>query len=425
MTGLGRAAHLSEVDYIALAIPAFFALMGLEWLVARWRGMSVYRFSDWVANLGCGIAQQTFKVALALFTFLAYRFLYENHRWLELDVANPWVWVLGFVGIDLAYYWFHRLSHEINFLWAAHVVHHQSEEYNLGVALRQSTLQGAFSWPFYLPLALIGLPPVVFGPMISVNLLYQFLIHTRLVGRLGPLEWVLNTPSHHRVHHGQNPQYIDRNHGGTLIVWDRLFGTFEPEGERVIYGVTEPPGSWNPVFANVHHWILSWRRMRLARNPMDKLRVWIRRPGFVPEGVPEFGKRQDPTEVYDPPVGPAVRVYAAVQLLGLAGATTAYLFVRAQVDPAPLVAWGASIIASAGSLGGLLDGARWARTTEVLRPFAVVAVFAGLMPDRLLAPGPGLALVSLAAASALWSAWAVRVDRGDSLSPGPVEPLHE
>lgn len=388
-----------------MAIPAFFLLMGLEWVVARIQRVRVYRFSDWVANLGCGIIQQTFKVALASFTFLAYRYLFEHHRLLELDAGQWWVWAVAYLGWDLAYYWFHRLSHEVNFLWSAHVVHHQSEEYNLGVALRQSALQGGFSWPFYLPLALLGIPPLVLAICASINLLYQFIIHTRTVGKLGPLEWFMNTPSHHRVHHGQNPQYIDRNHAGTFIIWDRMFGTFEPEGEAVIYGVTEPPLSWNPLFANLHHWQLSLRRARAAHTWAGALGVWLKRPGHVPDGATEDGKRADPREKYDRRSPAPVVAYAAVHLLLIAGATTAYLFLEDQTPGAAVCAWGAGIIASAGSLGGLLDGAGWARVTELIRPFAIVAGLLVLTP-ALAAPGPvaGLLVAASVSAGALWLA---------------------
>ena len=170
-------------------------------------------------------------------------------------------WVIGaqvlfFVYLDdFLYYWFHRLSHEINAFWAAHVVHHQSEEYNLAVALRQGTFQGVFSWVFYLPLAVLGFPPLVFLTVSSIDTLYQFWIHTRVIGRLGPLEWVLNTPSNHRVHHAKNPQYIDKNCGGALIIWDRMFGTYAAEVEPPVFGVLEmPTRPFNPFYLQLYLW---------------------------------------------------------------------------------------------------------------------------------------------------------------------------
>lgn len=404
------------VDFIALSIPVFFALMGLEWVVARFKGVDVYRFSDWVANLGCGIVQQTSKVALGLVTGVGYVYLYANHRILTLGADQWWVWVLCFLGVDFCYYWFHRLSHELNFMWAAHVVHHQSEEYNLGVALRQSAFQGLFSWAFYLPLAVVGFSPWVTGVVRALNTLYQFWIHTQLIGRLGPLEWVLNTPSHHRVHHGQNPQYIDRNHAGALIIWDKMFGTFEPEKEKVLFGVTEPPNSWNPVFANFHHLKLTWSRMVRARRLTDKVKVWWAMPGYLPEGVLPEGKRTNPSDKYDTPVGGALVGYVAAQFAVLAAATTAYLFYRRVVEPEAVGAWGLAIIATAGTLGALLDGRRWALSVEASRPAIVAAVFALIFPEQLLRPLPILVLGLSSVLSAVWLGFAVRVGGGDIFS---------
>ena len=187
-----------------------------------------------------------------------------------------------FIGIAFAYYWFHRSSHRINFLWAAHVVHHQSEEYNLAVALRQSSLQPFFSWVFYLPLAILGFPPKMFFTLVAVNVLYQFWIHTRLLGRLGPFEWILNTPSHHRVHHGQNPQYIARNHGGTLIIWDRMFGTFQVEEETPRYGLKRDFDSQNPFVVWISEIPGLYRDIRRAQSWRSALQYLIRPPGWHP-----------------------------------------------------------------------------------------------------------------------------------------------
>jgi hypothetical protein len=153
--------------------------------------------------------------------------------------------------VDFCYYWFHRASHRINFLWAGHAVHHQSEHYNLSVALRQGVVQSLFSWICYLPLALLGFPTWMFLIMSSLNTLYQFWIHTEFIKRMGWFEILFNTPSHHRVHHGKNLQYIDKNYGGSLIIWDKLFGTYEREDAPSDYGTTEPLNSWDPFFANV------------------------------------------------------------------------------------------------------------------------------------------------------------------------------
>ncbi|NNE55645.1 MAG: sterol desaturase family protein, partial [Flavobacteriales bacterium] len=213
-------------NIIILSIPIFFLLIGLEliWdLVQRKRGKpGVYRLNDALTNISCGIIDQVTGIFAKLFTIgtyvIAFNLAREVFPW---QMPENWMWfVVAFVAIDFAYYWSHRLSHQVNLFWTGHVVHHQSEDYNLSVALRQGAFQKILMFWVYLPLAAIGLPPAWFVISLAINLLYQFWIHTEAVGKMGPLEFILNTPSHHRVHHGRNPKYIDRNHGGIFIVWD-------------------------------------------------------------------------------------------------------------------------------------------------------------------------------------------------------------
>lgn len=207
---------------------------------------------DAFANIGCGVVEQLTGLFVKVFTIALYSYVYQEFRLFTLPTSWPWL-VLLFIGIDFAYYWAHRMSHEVNLFWIGHVVHHQSEDYNLSVALRQGALQKIFTSPFFLPLAVLGFSDEWFLFLSAFNTLYQFWIHTEWINKLPTwFEFLFNTPSHHRVHHGRNAQYIDKNHGGTLIIWDRLFGTFEPEGEKVQYGVTLPVRSWNPLWA---HWL--------------------------------------------------------------------------------------------------------------------------------------------------------------------------
>lgn len=168
-----------------------------------------------------------------------------------MNTQSIFSWLLLWIGVDFFYYWYHRVSHRNSFFWIGHSVHHQSEHFNLSVALRQGYFQTLTSWVFYLPLALIGFPTWMFVIVASVNTIYQFWIHTESIRKMGWFEKIFNTPSHHRVHHGKNPQYIDKNYAGSLIIWDKLFGTFEPEEAPADYGVTEPLDSWNPFYANI------------------------------------------------------------------------------------------------------------------------------------------------------------------------------
>src|ERR1700733_5274013 len=245
-----------EEKYVALEIPFFILMMGVEGALARRNPGLRYRFADSITNLSCGIGQQVLEPFLRTLGLATYILLYAKLRVFTVPASSIVGWVALLLGVDFFYYVFHRASHRVNVFWAAHVVHHQSEEFNLSVALRQSWIEIVVSWVFYLPLAIVGFSPAAFVAMSTLNTLYQFWIHTRLVKRLpAPFDWVLNTASHHRVHHGVNPKYIDTNYAGIFILWDRLFGTFQVEEEEPVYGTVKPLASFNPLWANAHYWV--------------------------------------------------------------------------------------------------------------------------------------------------------------------------
>jgi alkylglycerol monooxygenase len=396
-----------ERSYVQLAIPVFFLLIGVELAAARLLERDSYRLADSVNDLSCGILQQVVELFLKTALFAGYAWLF-GHRLFGISDGAAWAWVACFLGVDFLYYWFHRWSHEVNAGWAAHVVHHQSEEYNLAVALRQGAFQPVFSWVFYLPLALVGFPPPMFLAVSSFNTLYQFWIHTRLIGRLGPLEWLLNTPSHHRVHHARNPRYIDRNHGGTLIVWDRLFGTFREEADEPVYGTAKPLASWNPVWAHLHYWFELWRLARRSHGPLERLRVLWERPGWRPDAL---GGYTAPAEVeratqrkYDVALPKLTKAYVLVQFGIVTAASVVFLAGAGRMQAWPRAAAAGAILASLLSLGGLLDRRGWAPPVEVLRLTVLVPGLA-----LLLASGPVVGgTLALVAASLAWLRAAVR-----------------
>jgi alkylglycerol monooxygenase len=326
---------------IALAIPVFFALIGVELLVAHLQGRrDLYRFSDAITALSCGIGSQVSKVFLGAALVGVYWAVWELARPLHEAIVpwgpfSGWAWVVALLAVDHQYYWWHRHSHRINILWAAHVVHHQSQEYNLAVALRQALFTSVTSLPYYLPLAVLGVHPVVFALAIAINTLYQFWIHTRTVGRLGPLEWVLNTPSHHRVHHGINPEYIDKNHAGMLIVWDRLYGTFIEEGEEPVYGTVQVLDSYDPIWANFAYWGHLWRLFRRARTWRDRLYVWVAPPEWTPEGPKPIPPVDRATyRKWDVPLARGVGPYVAVHFIAVATPGIVWLlWASAEGDP--------------------------------------------------------------------------------------------
>jgi sterol desaturase/sphingolipid hydroxylase (fatty acid hydroxylase superfamily) len=404
---------------IEASIPLFFLLIIVELLVARRRQSAVYRLNDSISDLSCGILSQllgVFTKLLVLGTYVWFAaHLSLQHfgllpAWIErvpfgglavpgasgIDWAAWGSWTAAFLLVDLAYYFLHRYSHTIHVLWAGHVVHHSSEEYNLTVALRQSALHGILSWVFFIPLAIIGLPWQLFAACYALNLVYQFWIHTREIDRLPlGLEWWLNTPSHHRVHHGVNPQYQDKNYAGALIIWDRLFGTFEPEQEPVVYGITTPLESWNPVWANVHifadivHDAVRTRRWR------DKWRVVFGHPGFRPADLAAHSAVKMAWPLHAPQFDPVVpRVhqwYAAAQFLAILVAAYLTLVNASTMAAHEIAAMLFVVTIGLANVGAIFEGRSWVFGMEFAR-LATIAVAASIVVVR----GEHVALASVA-----------------------------
>lgn len=275
------------MDFILYAVPFFFVLIAAELLADRWRGVSNYRVADAINSISTGVLSTTTGLLTKGVGLVTYAFAIKHLALFELSADSIWTWVFAFVFYDFCYYWLHRMGHERNILWAAHSVHHQSEDYNLSTALRQTSTGFLLGWIFYLPMAVSGVPLLVFVSVAGLNLLYQFWVHTRHIPKLGWFEWFFVTPSNHRAHHAQNALYMDRNYGGVFIIWDRLFGSFQEEddNEPVIFGVTTSLASWNPVWANVQFYAQLWADARRAESTWDKLRIWFMRTGWRPADV--------------------------------------------------------------------------------------------------------------------------------------------
>ena len=365
---------------MAWAIPGFFVLIAIELAVARWRGRAgAYRGSDAINSLGLGMLSQVVGVFTKLVSVGIYAWCARHWALLRLPADSAWVWASGLLLYDFLYYGFHRGSHRVGVLWASHVVHHQSERYNLTTALRQPSTGWLLGWLFYLPMALLGYPVAVFVVVALIDLLYQFWVHTEQVGKLGWFDRVFCSPSNHRAHHAVNDRYLDRNYGGILIVWDRLFGTFieEDDTDPPVYGTRSPLQSWNPLWANAEvYWALA-KDAAYARRWRDKLQVWLRPPGWRPADVaarfpkPAFDIAHAP---FDPPLSRMLRGYCLFQfaLLLLMGMHFLGL--------APTLAWPVALayalwlVFGLCVLGALLEGRRGALWLEALRVLAVALV---------------------------------------------------
>jgi len=373
--------------------------------------LSYYRFNDAVTNLSLGIGSTVTGIFLKTLTVLAYIKLYEISP-LQGKIPNTWwVWVLLFLGADFFYYWFHRLAHEISIMWGSHAVHHQSEEYNLTVALRQAWYQGAFSFVFYLPLAVLGFNPVMFFVVSQVITLYQFWIHTKLINKMpAPFEYIFNTPSHHRVHHGVNPQYIDKNHAGTLIIWDRMFGTFEPEQEEVVYGITKQAKSWNPIWVNFEYWVDLGSNLFKVRHLRNAVLMLVKMPGWKPD---ELGGISQPGPVtpatfhkYDTEISPGLNYYVLFQFIIILIASTSFLVFQGQSpvnDSLGLkISLAGLIVFSLLNIGGIFEQRRWVLVSEYLRIFILAYVIIVLLNNETLGNALGISTIVVSLISLVW-----------------------
>jgi sterol desaturase/sphingolipid hydroxylase (fatty acid hydroxylase superfamily) len=271
-------------DLLTPAVPFFVITVIVEGLVvkrmkAEGRAVMGHTVKDTAASLTMGLGNLVVNLGWKLVAFAFYTWLYHLTP-LRMGTGVA-AWVLLFFGDDFCYYWYHRVSHECRLFWASHVVHHSSEHYNLSTALRQPWITMT-TLPFWVPLALVGFSPAQIVIMQSISLLYQYWIHTEAIRWMGPLEWVLNTPSHHRVHHASNPQYLDKNYGGVLIIWDRLFGSFAPEEEKPVYGLTKNIHTFNPFRIAFHEVAAILRDLRRDEPLRVRLSRVIRNPAWKP-----------------------------------------------------------------------------------------------------------------------------------------------
>jgi sterol desaturase/sphingolipid hydroxylase (fatty acid hydroxylase superfamily) len=332
-------------------------LIGVEYLAARRQRQRVFAGVDTIADLGCAVLSQIAGLAVTAVTIGAYHLTAQwlaRQGWsltLPWSAGAWWSWLAVFLLVDLGQYLTHRLSHRVSILWACHEVHHSSGELNYAVAVRNSSLHGLLIWVFFLPGALLGIPWGMVAACYGINVLYQFLLHTRTVGRLGPLEWWFNTPSHHRVHHGREPKYLDRNFGGVLIVWDRLFGTFQEEEEEPNYG--PPLERWNPVWVNAHGFARIARGWREATNWAARWRCLFGPPEAIPD-LRHSPRRRPPATTL---------AWAAIQLVIAMVATLAVVLAPA-VPAGWRVAVAVATVVTIATTGALLDGHRWALPLE-------------------------------------------------------------
>lgn len=368
-----------NINPIVLSIPIYFLLIGIELLIERFSNQKIYRLNDAITNISCGITQQISGIFFKVLGVGAYVLLFETLRIWTIP-SNWYTLIILFVAADFCYYWAHRMSHEVNLFWGGHVVHHQSEDYNFSVALRQGSFQVVWTFMFYLPLAIIGFDPVDFVLMSALGTVYQFWIHTETIGKMGFLEYIFNTPSHHRVHHGRDPKYIDKNHAGVFIWWDMMFGTFQKEEEKPTYGITKPINSWNPVWVNLQHYAEMYTQLKEIKGLKNKLKYTFYKPGWLPE---EMGGYQAAPEVdkstyqkFDTWSPKNLNLYTLYQYIIALVGTAYFLFNVEQFDWTLKLAMTATIIFSVVNCGALFELKNWVWQLEKLRLLVLGVILA-------------------------------------------------
>jgi len=405
----------------AIVLPFFYAAVYLDYAISRAQGRSDYELNDTVTSLGVSIMMSAFGIVTIVLRIAIYTLVYTQVALGDWSMANPWTWVIGLLLYDFTYYWQHRMGHEWNLLWSSHVVHHSSDRFNLATALRvPSASMHLWTWVFALPLAFVGIPPAVYAVASLLNLLYQFWIHTERIGSLGWFDRWFGSPSNHRVHHGVNDRYLDKNYGGILMIWDRWFGTFEDErsDDPVRYGTRAPVSSWNPLWINFDTFCALCKDAWHAHSWRDKLSIWWRAPGWRPADVaaidpkPSFDLRQHRHFQTSTPA--ALGYYALLQTALLPAQLVHLIAIAGWLPFWPELAYAAYLGSATVTLGLLLgSNPRWRRVgllLELSRLMLSVAIALGgtwfgqlLMPGwavwgiMMLAVASGVAVVLLAA----------------------------
>ena len=360
---------------ITLAIPVFFLLIIIEYFYGRYVGKNTYRLNDTVTSITVGMISRfptmlNLGVQSVIFVYIS---SYLNME--LLSVKNPFTWIIAFLLYDLSYYWMHRMHHEIKILWATHSVHHHGEDYNLATALRQTSTGWLWKWIFYMPMIILGVPGEVFITVAGVNLVYQFWVHTEHIGHLGFLEKIFITPMNHRIHHAKNKEYIDANYGGVFIIWDRMFGTYNPQRSDIkpVYGTATPLNSWNPLWANFQVFSIMIKDTIKTKSWKDKFKVWFSKTYCRPEDCIE---EKNPNEFYkkfNPEITTDIKLFSFFQMLFtilVSGAVITFISNHAYSE---IITFGLFIVALTSLTGYLMQSN--AHAYQLILYFSVISIF--------------------------------------------------
>lgn len=356
------------------AIPGFILLIGFEFIISQLMSRQVFSFFDTISSLSSGMTNVIKDVLGLTITVLSYGWMVDHFALFSIQSSIS-LYILTFIGLDFAGYWNHRFCHSINIFWNRHIIHHSSEEFNLACALRQSVSEFAAIFTFlYFPLAILGIPKEVIAVIAPLHLFAQFWYHTRLIDSMGWLEYIIVTPSHHRVHHAINPKYMDKNFGQIFIIWDKIFGTFQAELKTIppVYGITRPAHSWNPWIINFKHiWLLITDAIGTT-SWLDKWRIWFMPTGWRPadriSSHPVFAV-SDPYSMakYSTSSNTLLYIWATIQLFVHLGLMMSFFNTLGILSSSFHLLYGSFIFIGIFAYTSLMDGSKWSIWAEGIK----------------------------------------------------------
>lgn len=365
------------MESIALALPVLLLAIGIEYYVARRKKMDVYKFKDTVSNLSIGILDRVAGMLTAGFFFFLYDFLHKHFA--VFTIQPNWIsWVLLFLFVDFLWYWYHRSSHEINIFWAVHVIHHSSEEFNYSVGTRITIFQSLARLLFWAFLPILGFPALMIMPVLLIQGVYPFFVHTRLIGKLGWIEHVLVTPSHHRVHHANNEEYLDKNYGGVFIIWDKLFGTFKEETNEVHYGLTHQLHTHSLLWQFFHFFLELYYAVKLTPGFRNKLAVLFGGPEQIDPAIREELEEIFLSRSRRAPVPSPFKRYVVIQIAAIIVILIGMLYFYHQLDWVGMSGTSLIILITLINCGAILEQKRWVFNLEFTRfvlTTSMIAIF--------------------------------------------------
>ena len=362
-----------KLNILAFAVPLFISLMLLEYFVAKKRKLDYFNLHNSIANISIGIAERMCDVLIAGTFYFVYDFIQRRYGVFNIK-PGVLLWIFLLLSTDFLWYWYHRLAHEINLLWAVHVVHHQSEDFNYTVSARITLMQAFVRTCFWAVLPLLGFPASMITTMLLIHGIYPFFIHTRLIGKLGILEYILVTPSHHRVHHASNEKYLDKNYGDVFIIWDKLFGTFQKEEEEPVYGLTKPLNTYSFLWQHFHFYIELWISFRSKKTIKDKLSVLFGRPDKIDPLVRERAEKIFRLEKGSNAITAPLNRYVIWQIILLLVSLFVFILFEKYCGAAFKAIIALVVLLTLINCGAIMERKKWVFHIELIRLFSFMLI---------------------------------------------------